>query len=99
MVHAHFFFCCWWWWWGRGIVFLLIGRLENEENVDSFLGPHFENIRVVHNIGFGRIKGDVGCDRMVFAINSNLFLIQFNSFFNKWSLNQGQKTINPLIPY
>ena len=39
---------------------------------------------------------DVGCDRMVFAINSKLFLIEFNSFFNKWSLDQGQKTINPL---
>ena len=40
----------------------------------------------------------VGCDRMVFAINSNLFLIKFDSFFNKWSLNLYKKTINPLIP-
>ena len=38
----------------------------------SILGPNFENIRVVHQIGSGRIKGDVGCDRMVFAINSDL---------------------------
>ena len=35
---------------------------------------------------------------MVFAINSNLFSIKFNSFFDKWSLDQGQKTINPLVP-
>ena len=46
----------------------------------------------------GGQKGDVGCDRMVVAINSNLFL-KHNSFLNKWSLDQGQKTINPLIPY
>ena len=32
-------------------------------------GP--ENIRVVQKIGSGRIKGDVGCDQMVFAINCN----------------------------
>ena len=42
---------------------------------------------------------DVGCDRMVFAINSDLFLMKFNSKFNEWSLDQGQKTINPLIPF
>ena len=41
---------------------------------------------------------DVGCDRMVFAITSDLFLIEFNSKFNKWSLDQGQKTINPILP-
>ena len=41
---------------------------------------------------------DVGCDRMVFAINSELFLIKCNAKFNEWSLDQGQKTINPLIP-
>ena len=40
----------------------------------------------------------VGCDRMVFAINSNLCSIKFNSTFDKWSLDQGQKTKNPLIP-
>ena len=62
------------------------------------LGLNFENMRVVQKIGSGRTKGDVGCDRMVFAINSDLFLIKFNSQFNKWSLDQGQKTINPLIP-
>ena len=45
------------------------------------------------------ILWDVGCDRMVFAINSDLFLINFISKFNEWSLDQGQKTINPLIPY
>ena len=49
----------------------------------SILGPNFENIRVVHQIGSGRIKGDVGCDRMVFAINSNPFSIKFNSKLNK----------------
>ena len=32
---------------------------------------------------------DVGCDRMVFAINSDLFLIHFDSKSNKWSLDQG----------
>jgi len=45
----------------------------------------------------GGQKGDVGCDRMVFAINSDLFLIEFDSKINKLSLDQGQKTINPLI--
>ena len=40
---------------------------------------------------------DVGCDRMVFAINSDLFLIEFNYKMNKWSLDQSQKTINPSI--
>ena len=39
---------------------------------------------------------DVGCDRMVFAINSDLFVIKFNYEFNKWSLDQGQKTIDPM---
>ena len=63
------------------------------------MGPNLENIRVVQKIGSKTKMWDVGCDRMVFAINSNLFLIKFNDFFNKWSLDQGQKTINPLIPY
>ena len=63
------------------------------------LGPKFENIRVGQKIGSARIKGDVGCDRMVFAINSDLFLIKLNYCFNKWSLDQSQKTRNPLIPY
>ena len=45
----------------------------------------------------GGQKGDVGCDRMVFAINSDLFLIESYSKINKLSLDQGQKTINPLI--
>ena len=62
----------------------------------SILGPRFENVRVVQKIGSGRTKGDVGCDRMVFAINSDLFVMTFSSCFNKWSLDQGQKTINPL---
>ena len=84
MVHAHLFSF-------GGVVCLLAGRLGNEENV----GPNFENIRVVQKNGSGRIKGDVGCDRMVFAINSDLFVMKFNSFFNKWSLNLDQKTINP----
>ena len=62
------------------------------------MGPNFENIRVVPKIGSKTKMWDVGCDRMVFAINSNLFLIWFNSFIDKWSLDQGQKTINPGIP-
>ena len=45
----------------------------------------------------GGQKGDVGCDRMVFAINYDLCLIEFDSKIHKWSLDQGQKTINPLI--
>ena len=40
----------------------------------SILGQNLENIKVVQKIGPGRTKGDVGCDRMVFAINSNLFV-------------------------
>ena len=77
------------------MVFLNTGRLENEENVGPFLGPNPENIKVVPKIGSKTKMWDVGCDRMVFAINSDLFLIKFNLFFNKWSLDQGQKTINP----
>ena len=65
----------------------------------SILGPTFENVRVVQKVGSGRIKGDVGCDRMVFAIDSDIILMKSNSFFNKWSLDQGQKTTNPLILY
>ena len=42
---------------------------------------------------------DVGCNRMVFAINSDLVLIHLNFEENSWSLDQGQKTIKPLIPY
>ncbi len=61
----------------------------------SILGPNPENIRVVQKIGSKTKMWDVGCDRMVFAINSNLFLIKFNSFVNQWSLNLAQKTINP----
>ena len=80
-----------------GPVFLLVGRLENEGNVSPLWGHFSEHIRVVQQIGSGRIKGDVGCDRMVFAINPDLFLIEFHSKINKWSLDQGQKTINPLI--
>ena len=34
----------------------------------SILAPKFANIKVVQQIGSGRIKGDVGCDRMVFTI-------------------------------
>ena len=44
-------------------------------------------------------KGDVGCDRMVFAINSDIFVIVFNSKFSKWSLDQVQNTINLSMPY
>ena len=77
------------------MVFLHVGRLENEENVGPFWVQILKNIRVVQKTGSGRIKGDVGCDRMVFAINSNLFVIELNSFLNKCSLDQGQKTINP----
>ena len=62
------------------------------------LGPKFEHIRVVQQIGSGRTKGDVVCDWMVFAINSNIFVIHCNYGFNRWSLDRGQKTINPLIP-
>ena len=66
MVHAHFVSF-------GGQVFLPVGRLENEEDIDPFVGPNLKNIRVVQQIGSGRTKGDVGCDRMVFAINCNLF--------------------------
>ena len=65
----------------------------------SILGPNPENITIVQKVGSETKMWDVGCDRMVFAVNANLFLIKFNSFFNKWFLDQGQKTINPFIPY
>ena len=61
----------------------------------SMVGSYFENIRVVPKIGSETKMWNVACDRMVFAINPNLFLIKLNSTFNKWSLDQGQKTINP----
>ena len=63
----------------------------------SMFGSYLENLRLVQQIGFRTKMWDVGCDRMVFAINSALLLVLFNSKFNKWSLDQGQKTINPLI--
>ena len=82
---------------GRGLFTCReVGKLRK---CRSILGPNPENITVVQKIGSKTKMWDVGCDRMVFAINSNLFLIKFNSFFNKWSLNLDQKTINPLIPY
>ena len=65
----------------------------------SIFGPNPENIKVVPINGSKTKMRDVGCDRMVFAINSDLFSIKFYSFFNKWSLDQGQKAINRLIPY
>ena len=79
--------------WG-GPVFLLMGRSENEENVGPSRGHFLENVRVVQKICSRTKMWDVGCDRMVFAMNSDLFLIKFN----KLSLDHGQKTINPLIP-
>ena len=77
-----------------GPVFLPVGRLKNKKNVGPFLGPHFENIRVVQQIGSRTKMWDVGCDRMVFTINSDLFLIHFATT-HKLSLDQDQKTINP----
>ncbi len=66
-----------------GASLLICREVDKLRKCRSILGPNFENIRVVQKIGSGRTKGDVGCDRMVFAINSNLFVIQFSSFFNK----------------
>ena len=62
----------------------------------SILGSNFANIEVVQQIGSGRIEGDAGCDRMVFAINSNQSSTKFNSFFNKLSLDQGHKTMKTI---
>ena len=58
---------------GRGL--FTCREVEKRRKRRSILSPNLENIKVVQQIGSGRIKGDVGCDRMVFAINSNLFLI------------------------
>ena len=91
MVYAHLFP------FGRG--FFTCSEVGKWRKRRSILGPNLENIEVVQKIGSKTKMWDVGCDRMVFAINSNLFLIKFNSVFNKWYLNQGQKTINPWIPY
>ena len=85
MVHAHFVFL-----WGP--VFLPVGRSGNEENVGPCWVQIFENIRVVHKIGSKTKMQDVGCDRMVFAINSDICLIHVNSKSNNLSLDQGQKT-------
>ena len=68
--------------WSMRICFPLGGGLFTYREVGkrrkrrSISGPTFENIRVVQKIGSGRIKGDVGCDRMVFAIKSNLCLMK-----------------------
>ena len=64
----------------------------------SGFGPKIENRREVPQNGSGTKMWDVGCDRMVFAIKSDIFLIKFNAEIIKWSLDQGQQTINPLIP-
>ena len=61
-----------------GVVFLHVGRLENEEHVGPISGPNPENIIIVQKVGSKTKMWNVGCDRMVFAINSNLFLIKFN---------------------
>ena len=53
------------------------------------LGPNLENIIVVQKVGSKTKMWDVGCDRMVFAINSDICLVTFNLFLNKWSLDQG----------
>ena len=45
----------------------------------SILGPNLENIRVVPKSGSETKIWDVGCDRMVFAINSDLCLIKIDS--------------------
>ncbi len=47
-------------------------------------------------LGFGRTKGDVGCDRMVFAMNSNICLTQIDSTFNGWSLQINIRRPNKL---
>ena len=61
---------------------------------------YFANF-VLMDYGFGAVFGCPAHDQrdLDFAIKYNLFLIQLNSFFNKWSLDQGQTTINPVIPY
>ena len=91
MVHAHFVP------FGGGLFTCREGGWEMKKS-RSISNPTFEHLRVVQKIGSGRTKEDVGCDRMVFAINSYmyLFLMKFNSIFNKWSLDQGQKTINTI---
>ena len=67
--------------WSMRIIFPLRASLFAYREVGkcrSILGPTFENLRVVQKIGYGGIKGDVGCDRMVFAINSDLFVFKLN---------------------
>ena len=55
-------------------------KVGKEKKRRSMLGPNLENIRVAPKIGSKTKMWDVGCDRMVSAINSDLFVITFNSF-------------------
>ena len=78
-------------------IFFLLGRglftcreVGKRRKRRSLFGPNLENIRVVQKFGSGRTKGDVGCDWMVFAMNSDLLFMKCYSFFNKCSLDQGQ---------
>ena len=59
--------------WGAGLFTYGPG---NEEKVGSFRVHLLENIRVVQSKCSRTKMRDVGCDRMVFAINSDLFLIK-----------------------
>ena len=54
----------------------------------SILGQNLENIRIVQKVGSETKMWDVGCDRMVFAIHSDLLLVHFDSEFDKWSLDR-----------
>ena len=53
-------------------------------------------IKAVPQIDSRTKMRDVGCDRIIWSITSNLFLIKLNSNLNGWSFGQGQKTIKPI---
>ena len=97
-MRTFLFVCCCWGVGAGGGVFYLQGSRKTK-NIYIHFGSYSENITIIKQIGSKTKMWDVGCDRMVFAINSDPFLIKIHPTFNKWSLDQGQKTINPLIPY
>ncbi len=65
------------------LVWCLIGRSSNEEKVWRFMVPLFRNETSQKRYS-GRTKGDVGCDRMLFAIHSDMCLIKCNENLNEW---------------
>ncbi len=77
---------------GAGLVVYREGRKMKKRYIH--LGSNSENIKEIQKVGSERTKGDAGCERMVFAVNSNPFPMKFNPNLYKWFWEQGKMTIN-----